>query len=71
MKANKTPSEAPVDSIEEEYPFDPGTVEPLADIMTGEEYWTELPEDSAGGPTIELDEETLKKIISQNYKILA
>lgn len=57
------PSEEPSDSIEEEYPFDPGTVEPLADIMTGEEYWTVLPEDSAGGPTIELDEETRKEAL--------
>jgi len=48
---------------EEEYPFDPGTVEPLADIMTGEEYWTVLPEDSAGGPTIELDKETRKEAL--------
>jgi hypothetical protein len=57
------PSEEPSDSIEAEYPFDPGTVEPLADIMTGEEYWTVLPEDSAGGPTIELDEETRKEAL--------
>jgi hypothetical protein len=57
------PSEEPTDSIEEEYPFDPNDVAALADMMTGEDFWTVLPEDSAGGPTIELDDETRREAL--------
>jgi uncharacterized protein YlaN (UPF0358 family) len=54
------PSESGPSELSEPY-FDPNDVAALADMMTAEDYWTVLPEDSAGGPTIELDEETRRE----------